>query len=457
MTYRMKSDHVPASANRPPQGVSVKFISLGCPKNLVDSEVMAGILAKNRFKLVPQTSPSDVVVVNTCGFIEDAKRESIETIFEVARAKKNGEVRLLVVAGCLSQRYKDELPKLIPEVDAFMGTGDFSHLKEIIEQKLGGDEQRNFIRHPSEQISMDLPRVDSGPAYSRYVKVSEGCSHACSFCTIPLMRGGLRSRPTGDIVREITESAEKGVKEFNLIAQDLNEYGRDLPTRESLYGLLEKLAPVGGDFWLRLLYMYPLQFPDKLIGLIKDHPHVLPYVDIPLQHIDDAILKSMNRGSSAHYIHRLVDKLRTAMPAMTLRTTFIVGYPGETDEQFEKLLQFVREARFDRVGAFTYSDEDGTPAYKLKEKLPEKIREERKFLLMEEQRKISREKNLEKVGKNLKVLYEGKNLARHAGQAPEIDGVTHLPQPVDSALKPGDFVNIKITRSDDYDLWGEFV
>ncbi|MDO8519208.1 MAG: MiaB/RimO family radical SAM methylthiotransferase, partial [Deltaproteobacteria bacterium] len=293
---------------------TVRFITLGCPKNLVDTEVMGGLVSEE-FSVVPEGEASDVGIVNTCGFIEASKKESLDAILNLAREKKEGRLKLLIVAGCLSQRYATELPKLLPEVDAFVGTGDFSRVPEVIREKLAGVKKRNFILDPTQELhTASSPRLAGTPAYSRYIKISEGCSHACSFCTIPLMRGGLKSRPQDDVLDEIRRGASEGTKEFNLIAQDLNEYGRDLADRGSLYGLLGKLAAVEGDFWVRLLYMYPLQFPDRLIRLMKDHPHVVPYVDIPLQHIDDRILKSMNRGSSSAYIYRLIEKLKKEIP-----------------------------------------------------------------------------------------------------------------------------------------------
>ncbi|MBX7148582.1 30S ribosomal protein S12 methylthiotransferase RimO [bacterium] len=458
---------------------TVRFVSLGCPKNLVDSEIMMGHLNAGNFKIVGDDSASDAAVINTCGFIEDAKEESINTILELAQEKKKGSLKLLVVAGCLAQRYTGELPKLLPEVDAFIGTGDFSSLPKLLELKLAEEkftkkQTRNFIKKPKELPSFDIPRLHATPFYSRYVKVSEGCSHACSFCTIPKMRGGLMSRTVDDVVKEVSLAAKGGVKEFNLIAQDLNEFGRDLSERSSLFKLFEELDTIEGDFWLRPLYMYPLQFPDRLVKMMAGHKHLVPYVDIPLQHISDKMLKSMNRGSSSRYIHRLIDNLRTHVPGITLRTTFIVGYPGESEKDFLELASFIEKTRFDRVGIFTYSDEEGTPAYNLKRKVPDQVKEDRRGHLMRLQQKISEEKNAAYVGKTLTVLLEGLATgddmpeeiplksgqfmkARHAGQAPGIDGQVFIALNPQSPLhsRVGQFVPVTITDSTAYDLWGK--
>ncbi|MBI2339472.1 MAG: 30S ribosomal protein S12 methylthiotransferase RimO [Deltaproteobacteria bacterium] len=461
-----------------PSKTTVRFISLGCPKNLVDSEVMAGQFINERFTVVPSDSASDVAVVNTCGFIEAAKQESIDTLLAIAGEKKKGNLKLLVAAGCLTQRYSKELPALLPEVDAFIGTGDFSRLALVIHNKLGGDRKRNFVEYPKDLPAAVTPRVYATPAYSRYVKIAEGCSHSCSFCIIPKMRGPLNSRPLDDVVEEIRRGCDEGVREFNLISQDLNEYGRDRRPAPmgsvagaggqagaiegtSLFSLLTKIADLPGDFWVRLLYMYPLQFPDRLIELIRDHPHLCKYVDIPLQHIDDAILKSMRRGSSSRYIYRLINRLKEKIPGIILRTTFITGYPGESDGAFEKLVQFVKETEFDRLGVFAYSDEEGTPAFDLKAQVPKKIREERRDYLMEVQQKISLKKNRAYVGRTLRALYEGPSdqneypgSGRFYGQAPEIDGEILTRK---RKAAPGDFVDVKITDAFEYDLLGEIV
>lgn len=451
--------------------ISIKFVSLGCPKNLVDSEVMAGLLGKDNFVVLPSDQKTDVAIINTCGFIEDSKQESINTILEFASKKEEGELKLLIVSGCLSQRYAKQLPEALPEVDAFMGTGDFFKLPQIIREKLDGDQRSNFIQTPQDQISWSTPRVQTTPDYTRYVKISEGCSHSCSFCTIPMMRGGLRSRTVEDIKKEIEIGVENGVKEFNLIAQDLNEYGRDLDPRESLFHLFEELGSILGDFWLRPLYMYPLQFPDRLVRLMADHPHLIPYVDIPLQHIDDDILKSMNRGSSSKYIYRLIENLRKNIPGIILRTTFIVGYPTETEEKFEKLLNFIKEIEFDHLGVFTYSHEEGTPAFEIENQIDDEIKKERQARLMEIQHEISKKKNQKYLNQELEVIFEGDlpeeieldfelpenfiGIGRFYGQAPSIDGLTFITSKNKEIPHLGSKIKVKIHQTHAYDLVGE--
>ena len=456
---------------------TVRFVSLGCPKNLVDSEVMLGHLAHGNFEIVSPDRPSDVVVVNTCGFIEAGKLESINTLLELAEEKKDGRLKILVAAGCLAQRYAADLPNLLPEVDAFIGTGDFSRLPLIIRNKLGGERKRNYVDYPKELPTAVTPRLLTTPSHSRYVKIAEGCSHACSFCIIPAMRGTLRSRTPDDVMEEIRRGVDSGTKEFNLVSQDLNEYGRDRRPvagpieKTSLFSLLTKIADLPGDFWVRLLYMYPLQFPDKLIRLIRDHPHVVKYVDIPLQHIDDGLLTSMRRGSSSRYIYRLISKLKEEIPDIILRTTFITGYPGETDKVFDRLVKFVEEMEFDRMGVFTYSPEEGTSAFNLQDSVPQSVKEERRDTLMKIQQAISLKKNRQYIGRTLRALYEGPSkqndihlaggsafavgpAARFYGQAPEIDGEVLIQS---GEAKPGDFVEVKITDAFEYDLLGEIV
>lgn len=442
---------------------SVNFISLGCPKNLVDSETMLGLLDKDDFTIVPPDQESHITVINTCGFIEESKQESIDTILEVAEKKKSGSLDLLVVAGCLSQRYKEELPKLLPEVDLFIGTGEFEKLPGLIRHKMAGKEDRTYVEDPRFVPDHLSPRLQTTPFYTKYVKISEGCSHKCSYCIIPFMRGTLRSRTTDSIVTEIQEGITRGIKEFNLVGQDLNEYGRDLEERKSLFKLLEELKTIQGNHWLRLMYMYPLQFPDKLVHLIAEHPNIVKYVDIPLQHITDHMLKKMNRGSSSRYIYRLIENLKTHVPEICLRTTFIVGHPGETKQDFEELKTFIKTAEFDRVGVFKFSPEEGTPAYKMNEQVAEEIKEERYNEIMALQQEISIRKNQSWIGKTVRALYEGNSKqsdllgsARHQGQAPEIDGEILIRDGRDQ-VNVGEFCQIKIVDAYEYDLLGEIV
>lgn len=414
-----------------PSKSKVCLVSLGCPKNLVDSEMMLGSYKKDGFTLTTNPQEADVIVVNTCGFIEASKKESIAKILEMARHKKEGNCRKLVAVGCLVGRHGEELARELPEVDLFVPN-------------------RQTLPDP------DLPRVQSTPPHTTYVKISEGCSHICSFCTIPSIRGGLKSRPVDSVVREVREGVGRGVKEFNLIAQDLNEYGRDLKNGSNLAKLLLGLDRVDGDFWLRLLYMYPLEFTDELIGVIGESEHVVKYVDMPLQHINERILLSMKRGSPSRYVRQLLSKLKTKIPGITLRTTFIVGYPGETEEEFQELLNFVREVEFDRVGVFKFSVEEGTAAATLPDQIAEAIKEERYGQVMALQQKVSRKKNEALVGKRVRLLCErpipgrpGFYQARLASQAPEIDGVTYVEG---ENLPPGEFRDARITGAMEYDL-----
>lgn len=437
----------------------VNFVSLGCPKNLVDSEVMLGLLDENDFAIVAPDKKSQITVINTCGFVEESKQESIDTILEISEKKKAGELDLVVVTGCLSQRYKDELPKLLPEVDLFIGTGEYHKLPGFIRHRLAGKAGKTYVEKPEFVPDHLSPKIQITPFYTKYVKISEGCSHQCSFCIIPYMRGTLRSRMPDSIFAEIQDGIQNSVKEFNLVGQDLNEYGRDLTERSSLYKLLENLEKLDGNFWLRLMYMYPLQFPDRLVDLIARHPHIVKYVDIPLQHISDRVLKRMNRGSSSRYIYRLIDQLKTKIPGLTIRTTFVVGHPGETESDFAGLMNFVQQTRFDRVGVFKYSAEEGTPSFSMPDQVDEKTKQERHDALMTQQQKISLAKNQTLVGRTLSCLLQGPSQeseylqsARHAGQAPDIDGEVLIR---DGSAPIGKFCRVKIVDAFEYDLLGE--
>lgn len=441
--------------------ISVNFVSLGCPKNLVDSEVMIGLLDKDDFQINQPDTPSHVSVINTCSFVEDSKSESIDAILEIAQKKKDGETGMIVVAGCMAQRYVDQLPELLPEVDLFVGTGEYHKLPGMIRHHLASQKGGAYVEKPEYVPDHLTPRIQTTPFYTKYLKISEGCSHRCSFCIIPHIRGDLNSRTPQDVVAEVKEGVKKGVKEFNMVAQDLNEFGRDLSERSSLFKLLTDLSDVPGDFWLRLMYMYPLQFPDKLVKLIADHPHIANYVDIPLQHISDHMLKKMNRGSTSRYIHRLVDNLKTLVPDIVIRTTFIVGHPGETDEDFEQLEKFICESEFDRVGIFKFSQEEGTAAFDMNAQVEDAVKEERFHRLMSLQKEISTRKNKALIGKTLKVLVEGPSdesdllwQGRYHGQAPDIDGVVLINE---GSAPVGEFCQVKITDAFDYDLLGKIV
>lgn len=427
------------------------LISLGCPKNLVDAEMMLGFLKKDGFDFTARPEEGDVIVVNTCGFVEDSKRESIGQILEMAKYKEEGRCKVLVATGCLSQRYSEQLSREMPEVDLFIGTGEFDKLSGLLREKLG-----TRVLVTSRQIlpDPDLPRILATPKHYSYLKISEGCSHICSFCIIPKIRGGLKSRPIGSIVREVRELVDRGVKEFNMIAQDLNEYGRDLKNGSDLAALLVELNRIEGDFWLRPLYMYPLEFTDELIGVLRDGEHIVKYVDMPLQHINERVLLSMKRGSPSRYVRQLLAKLKKQIPEIAIRTTFIVGYPGETEEEFRELCDFVTEYEFDRVGVFKYSIEEGTAAAELPAQLPAELKEERHHRLMSLQQKVSLKKNRALVGKEFKVLCESPSQGRLSIQAPEIDGITYL-----SGASPqtGEFVSAKVVEAHEYDVIAELI
>ncbi len=457
--------------------ITVSFISLGCPKNLVDTENFMTCLTPDCFEFVSPTQPADVCIINTCCFIHDAKKESIDTILEIAAKKKAGLFKKIVVTGCLTERYRDELPDLLPEVDSFVGISEQAGMAKIIKEILDSDlktSKNGPDARPSASTQPERTRkyvriaglrttqqMGSFWRFSRYIKISEGCSHQCSFCIIPKVRGPLVSQTPDDIVTEIKSTLKNGVKEFNLIAQDLNEYGRDLHPRGSLTRLLDTMDKVDGEFWLRLLYMYPLQFPDKLIKLIAQSKHILKYVDIPLQHISDHMLRLMNRGSSSKYIYRLIEKLKTEIPDIVIRTTFLVGHPGETQKDFEQLMRFVKDIEFDRVGVFTYSHEENTPASSMKDPVLEKTAQARKDALLKLQQKISLKKNRQWIGKTVRTLIEGPSKesdllwqGRFYGQAPDIDGVILINK---GSAPIGSFADVKITDAFEYDLLGEMI
>jgi ribosomal protein S12 methylthiotransferase len=435
----------------------VYFVSLGCPKNRVDTEVMLGLTGQAGFQIARAPEDAEVIVVNTCGFIGEAKEESVDTILEMAQHKTDGRCKKLVVTGCLSQRYGGDLARDLPEVDQFLGSGDVDKIVGAIRGELPRD---GVTLDPAYLYSDVTPRLQSLPGYTAYVKIAEGCDRPCSFCIIPKLRGGQRSRDPASVEREVRDLVERGAVEINLVAQDLTTYGKDLDGDVDLAKLVRRLARVGGLRWLRLHYAYPTATTDALLDAIADEPRVAKYIDMPLQHIDDGILKKMRRGHVGKTSRALVEKIRARIPGVTLRTTFIVGHPGETDEAFKALCDFVEEAEFDRVGVFTYSVEEGTHSATLPDRVPPKIMEKRRRELMRLQRKISRKKMKAMVGKELEVLVEGPSeeseyllVGRHAGQAPEIDGGVFLALGEEvKAPRRGDLVRVQVTGFADYDL-----
>ena len=442
------------------------IISLGCARNLVDSEVMAGVLHQNDYELVPEPETADIVLINTCGFIAAAKEESIDTILDVARLKEEGKVKKLIVAGCLSQRYPNELAKELPEVDFFIGTGEVPRIAEILKEH-EAQARRQYVGLPSYLYDHSTPRIRSTPSYTAFVKVSEGCDHKCAFCIIPQMRGPHRSRSIDSIFNEACKLTEKGVKEINLIAQDLTAYGRDRKDGTTLEGLLSELANVPQLHWLRLLYAYPNFLDDALLEVIRDKEKICKYIDIPFQHISRSILQRMRRGKSGSSVREATQKLRKFIPGLTLRTSLIVGFPGETDTDFSELLDFVEEAEFERLGVFKYSPEEGTAAARMGSQVSEQVKERRWQEVMDLQSVISRKKNEGLIGTIQRVMIDDVALnservtGRTQGHAPEVDGVVFVEsddsRPKRVPVRPGDMIDVKITGALDYDLISETI
>ncbi|MGE5593867.1 MAG: 30S ribosomal protein S12 methylthiotransferase RimO [Betaproteobacteria bacterium] len=437
---------------------AIALISLGCAKNLVDSEVMAGVLVGAGYRMVASPEDADVIVVNTCAFIDEAQQEAVDTILELAGYKRSGRCQALVVAGCLAQRFASELLAEIPEVDAVVGTGDFPHIASVVGRVLSG-ERMSLVGTPCYLYDENAPRVVSTPPYMAYVKIAEGCSNRCSYCVIPELRGPYRSRPVESIVSEVRGLARAGAKELILIAQDTTRYGEDIYGRPSLAELLREVCKVNGPRWVRVLYMYPSRVTEDLIEVMASEPKVCKYVDLPLQHADDDILRSMNRRGTSEDARKVIAAFRRAMPGVTIRSTFIVGFPGETDDKFERLLDFLKEVRLDRVGVFAYSPQPGTPAAKLRGRVQARVKERRRREAMEVQRVISREKNEARVGKVFDVLIEGRSeesdlvtVGRSEAEAPEIDGLIYIGN---EHPAPGEFRRVRIVEAGDYDLVGE--
>lgn len=440
------------------------IVSLGCARNLVDSEVMAGLLQQHAYEMVEEAADADVVLVNTCGFIGPAKEESIETILDIARLKAAGKVQKLVVAGCLSQRYPDALAKELPEVDLFIGTGEVPRIAEILDQNHANTTKRQYVGVPSYLYDHATPRLRATPPYTAFVKVSEGCDHKCAFCIIPQLRGPHRSRSIDSVLDEMVLLGQNGVKEINLIAQDLTAYGRDRKDGTTLQGLLSQVAQINGIEWIRLLYAYPNFLDPPLLEIIRDSEKICKYFDIPFQHVSKSILQRMRRGKSGSAVREAVEKLRGAIPHLTLRTSIIVGFPGETENDFAELLDFVEEAQFERLGVFKYSEEEDTAAARMTARVAEEEKERRWQELMELQASISRKKNEALIGTIQRVMIEdvdlesGKLTGRTQAHAPEVDGVVWIERGAsgdESTNLPGDMINVQIIGALDYDLIGE--
>ena len=446
----------------------IGFISLGCPKNLVDSEVMMGQLRQSGYEITADPNEADTVVVNTCGFIESAKRESIDAILEAAQMKTRGKAQRLVVAGCLVERYRDELSAEMPEVDAFIGTSQIDEITKVCDERTNtrslpviqlGNQSSTYLYDES------TPRLLATPSYSAFIKIAEGCDRPCAFCFIPQMRGHFRSRRFGSVMKEAEQLVRSGVKELVLVAQDSSRYGEDLGEQDALSHLLRELSHLEGVEWVRVMYTYPTHISDGFLDVLSSEPKAVKYLDMPLQHASANVLKLMRRGGTRAALERLIERVRTRVPGISIRTTFITGFPGETEEDFEELLAFVREVEFDRVGVFTYSDEEGTPAFDLPDKVDPKVAKQRRARLMKEQARISRRLNRRRVGSLVRVLFEGAATetdllwqGRMETQAAEIDGCVLINDAPEGFVPvPGEFVNVLITEAHEHDLVGRIV
>jgi ribosomal protein S12 methylthiotransferase len=443
----------------------VGFISLGCPKNLVDSEVMMGQLQQKGYQITAAAEDADIVVVNTCGFIDAAKQESIEAILEAARLKTDGKAKRLVVAGCLVERYRDELKAEMPEVDAFIGTSQINDILSVCDPKTNtralpviplGNQSATYLYDES------TPRVLATPSHYAYIKIAEGCDRPCAFCFIPQMRGHFRSRRFGSIVAEADQLAEEGVKELILVAQDSSRYGEDLGKQDALARLLRELAHTDRIEWVRVMYTYPTHISDGFLDVLAEETKAVKYLDIPLQHASQNVLKLMKRGGNRASLERLIERVRQRVPGIAVRTTFITGFPGETDDDFSELMRFVKNVEFDRVGVFTYSDEEGTPAFNLKDKVDPKIAKNRRDRLMKEQSKIAKRKHRAMVGQTVRVMFEGESnesellwQGRMETQAPDIDGCVLINDAPENFIpQPGEIVDVLIEDAYEYDLVG---
>ena len=445
------------------QNKNLHLISLGCPKNLVDSEIMLAQMLKKDYRITEEPKQAETIVINTCGFIDEAKKESIQRILEASEFKKKGNLKKLVVTGCLVQRYKEELMKELPEVDFFIGSGEFQNITQIVD---GNSKRKDHFYKPTYLQEERIPRKNSEPFYRAYLKISEGCLKRCSFCAIPKIRGRLQSRLLPSIVSEAKLLAAGGVREINVVSHDFTDYGWDLRRKnrgavESPEKLLEALSEVKGLDWIRILYLYPDGISDEVIDLMASRPSLVPYFDMPLQHINDSLLKLMNRKMTGIEIRKILEKIRCKIPEAVIRTQFIVGFPGETQQMFMELLDFIKEQDFDRVGCFTYSPQQGTTSFQMKETVDEQTKQERYQHLMEIQMEISRKKHKRYLGKTLEVVVDGESeeselllQGRMSCQAPYIDGVVLING---GQARVGERVFVKITDSHDYDLIGHIV
>ena len=446
----------------------VGFVSLGCPKNLVDSEVMMGTLAEAGYEITNNAEDAETVVVNTCGFIEAAKQESVEAILEATRLKTEGKARRVIVAGCLVERYRDDLIKELPEVDAFIGTSQINDILKVTDDKTNTRELPLLpIGNKTSTYLYDeyTPRLRATESHTAFIKIAEGCDRPCAFCSIPSMRGSFRSRRFGSIIEEARNLAKQGVKELVLIAQDSSRYGEDLGEVDALAALIRALGEIDEIEWVRVMYAYPTHISDAFLAAIAETPKAVKYLDMPLQHASRNVLKLMKRGGTRESLEKLIGRVREKVPGIAIRTTFIAGFPGETEDDFEELMAFVRNCRFDNVGVFTYSDEEGTPAYDLPDKVDPKIAKQRRNRLMKEQAKISKALNKAKIGNTYKVMFEGISQesdllfqGRLESQTQDIDGYILInDMPDDFQPQMGEIYDVRITEAHEYDLIGGIV
>lgn len=440
--------------------MNILFISLGCDKNLVDSEVMLGLLDKKGYKIVDEESEADVIVINTCCFINDAKEESVQTILEMAEYKKEGRLKALIVTGCLAQRYQQEILDEIPEVDAVLGTTSYDKITEAVEEALAGNGHVEVTDINALPL-VDEKRLVTTGGHFAYLKIAEGCDKHCTYCIIPKLRGNYRSVPMERLIKEAEDLADQGVKELILVAQETTVYGQDIYGEKSLHKLLKELCKISGIRWIRILYCYPEEIDDNLIQAIKEEPKICHYLDLPIQHASDEILKRMGRRTSKKQLVEIIGKLRSEISDIALRTTLITGFPGESEANHEELMEFVDEMEFDRLGVFTYSPEEDTPAADMPEQIEESVKEDRQAELMELQQDIAFDKAEDMVGSEVLMMVEGKvadenvYVGRTYKDAPNVDGLIFVH--TDAELITGDFAKVKVTGALEYDLIGELM
>lgn len=444
--------------------MKIGFVSLGCPKNRLDTEVMLHEVVSAGYEITPEETDADIVIINTCAFIESAKKEAIDNILDIAWLKEHNNLGGIIVTGCMAERYGEEILKEFPEVDAVLGVGSIHNIVDAVNEVAKNIEAKKTPKHryysheDKNTVCLGGDRVLTTPDYMAYLKISEGCDNRCTYCAIPDIRGKFRSRPIEDLIAEAKELDEMGIKELTIIAQDTTRYGKDLYGEYCLDKLLHKITEETNIPWIRVLYCYPDKITEGFVAEFRDNPRILKYIDLPLQHISDKVLRRMNRHGNGQLIRDVINTLRHEIPDITIRTTFIVGFPGETEEDFCELAEFVKEARFEHAGAFTYSREEGTPAYDFEDQIDEQVKQDRMDILMKSQIEINHEQNLEKIGKTITVLCEDYDpvsesyFGRSEADAPEIDGKVFFKS--DRKIAPGEFVNVKIRKALDYDLYG---